>query len=428
MAHGTQKLLGFPASDFSPAVGSLPWIAGCLEIGGGLLLLVGLFTRPVAFLLSGQMAVAYWLAHAPQSFFPVAERRRCGGALLLRLPLPGLRRAGRLQPGRRRAEARAARAGRRRPRQGGRETLSLARDPQEEPMPEPAFDVREPAAEAALGALPEWDLSDLYAAPDAPEIGRDLDWLEGRVRGLRRRLRGQARRARRRGPARGDPALREDRDGVRPARQLCRPALLSEHHRSVARQVLRRHADRADRRHDAAGLLHAGAEPARRRGARRHGGVRSGARALQAGARPHPQDEAAPALRRAGEVPARPVGGRRRGLEPALRRDAGGAELRGRRRDAVARGDARSSVGPRPRPAAGRRRGAGGGVQGEPAALRPRHQHAGQGEGDRGPLAQAPRPRRRAGISPTTSSPRWSRRCATRWSRPIRGSRTATMR
>ncbi len=71
MAHGTQKLLGFPASDFSPAVGSLPWIAGCLEIGGGLLLLVGLFTRPVAFLLSGQMAVAYWLAHAPQSFFPV---------------------------------------------------------------------------------------------------------------------------------------------------------------------------------------------------------------------------------------------------------------------------------------------------------------------------------------------------------------------
>jgi putative oxidoreductase len=52
-------------------VGSLPWIAGCLEIGGGLLLLVGLFTRPVAFLLSGQMAVAYWLAHAPQSFFPV---------------------------------------------------------------------------------------------------------------------------------------------------------------------------------------------------------------------------------------------------------------------------------------------------------------------------------------------------------------------
>ena len=73
MAHGTQKLLGFPASEFSPAVGSLPWIAGAMEIVGGLLLLLGLFTRPVAFILSGQMAVAYWMAHAPQSFFPVVN-------------------------------------------------------------------------------------------------------------------------------------------------------------------------------------------------------------------------------------------------------------------------------------------------------------------------------------------------------------------
>lgn len=69
--HGTQKLLGFPASEFSPGFMSLPWIAGLLEIIGGALLVVGLFTRPVAFLLSGQMAVAYWMAHAPQSFFPV---------------------------------------------------------------------------------------------------------------------------------------------------------------------------------------------------------------------------------------------------------------------------------------------------------------------------------------------------------------------
>jgi putative oxidoreductase len=69
--HGTQKLFGFPAAEFSPSFLSLPWIAGVLEIVGGALVAVGLFTRPVAFLLSGQMAVAYWMAHAPQNFFPV---------------------------------------------------------------------------------------------------------------------------------------------------------------------------------------------------------------------------------------------------------------------------------------------------------------------------------------------------------------------
>ena len=71
MAHGTQKLLGFPARDMSPAFASLPWFAGVLELFGGALLVLGLFTRPVAFVLSGLMAFAYFLAHAPQSFFPV---------------------------------------------------------------------------------------------------------------------------------------------------------------------------------------------------------------------------------------------------------------------------------------------------------------------------------------------------------------------
>ena len=50
---------------------TLMWFAGILEFGGGVLLLLGLFTRPVAFILSGMMAVAYWTAHATQSFYPV---------------------------------------------------------------------------------------------------------------------------------------------------------------------------------------------------------------------------------------------------------------------------------------------------------------------------------------------------------------------
>ncbi len=71
MAHGTQKILGFPASEMAyPAVMSKLWFAGMLELIGGALLVVGLFTRPVAFVLSGLMAVAYWTAHAPQGPFP----------------------------------------------------------------------------------------------------------------------------------------------------------------------------------------------------------------------------------------------------------------------------------------------------------------------------------------------------------------------
>jgi putative oxidoreductase len=75
MAHGTMKLLGFPASDNpGPALLSLGGIAGLLELVGGLLLVLGLFTRPVAFILSGEMAVAYFMAHAPHSFFPIINR------------------------------------------------------------------------------------------------------------------------------------------------------------------------------------------------------------------------------------------------------------------------------------------------------------------------------------------------------------------
>lgn len=73
MAHGTQKILGFPPSERTVTMFSLSWIAGVLELIGGALLVLGLFTRPVAFVLSGLMAFAYWLAHAPRSFFPVSN-------------------------------------------------------------------------------------------------------------------------------------------------------------------------------------------------------------------------------------------------------------------------------------------------------------------------------------------------------------------
>jgi putative oxidoreductase len=73
LEHGTQKLFGFPAAPPNglPAALSLGWFAAVLEAGGGLLLALGLFTRPVAFLLCGEMAFAYWMSHGPRAFFPV---------------------------------------------------------------------------------------------------------------------------------------------------------------------------------------------------------------------------------------------------------------------------------------------------------------------------------------------------------------------
>ena len=68
IAHGSAKLLGFPhvaMFDGLPAF-SLPWIAGVLELAGGAAIIAGLFTRPVAFVLSGLMAFAYFIGHAPQ--------------------------------------------------------------------------------------------------------------------------------------------------------------------------------------------------------------------------------------------------------------------------------------------------------------------------------------------------------------------------
>jgi putative oxidoreductase len=72
MEHGTQKWLnvpplGRPAPEFL----SMSGFGGILELIGGFLLVLGLFTRPVAFVLSGEMAIAYWWSHAPRGVFPV---------------------------------------------------------------------------------------------------------------------------------------------------------------------------------------------------------------------------------------------------------------------------------------------------------------------------------------------------------------------
>lgn len=84
MAHGTQKLFGFPAPPQGglPAAVSLYWLGGVLELVGGLLILLGLFTRPVAFVLAGEMAVAYWMFHFPRNFYPLlnGEMRRSSTA------------------------------------------------------------------------------------------------------------------------------------------------------------------------------------------------------------------------------------------------------------------------------------------------------------------------------------------------------------
>jgi putative oxidoreductase len=69
--HGIQKLLQFPnPAAAGPPVGSLIWFAGLIELVLAPLLILGLFTRPVAFILSGHLAFAYFIGHAPRGFYP----------------------------------------------------------------------------------------------------------------------------------------------------------------------------------------------------------------------------------------------------------------------------------------------------------------------------------------------------------------------
>lgn len=84
LQHGFQKLFGYPPSTpptppWDPA--TLSGVAGIIEGGGGFLLLLGLFTRPVAFILSGEMAVAYFKVHAPRALLPIVNRGELAAVL-----------------------------------------------------------------------------------------------------------------------------------------------------------------------------------------------------------------------------------------------------------------------------------------------------------------------------------------------------------
>jgi putative oxidoreductase len=71
LEHGLQKFFGFPSA--GPPMTSLLYVQGVIEIVGGILLLLGAYTRVVAFILAGDMAFAYFMAHFPRSFFPAAN-------------------------------------------------------------------------------------------------------------------------------------------------------------------------------------------------------------------------------------------------------------------------------------------------------------------------------------------------------------------
>ena len=72
--HGLSKFFGFPQAATTPALFSLSWFGGAIELVGGAFLAVGLFSRASAFLMSGEMAFAYFISHAPRDFFPINNR------------------------------------------------------------------------------------------------------------------------------------------------------------------------------------------------------------------------------------------------------------------------------------------------------------------------------------------------------------------
>lgn len=82
MAHGSTKLFKYPLTEYfkdGVPIASFMGVAGLLELVGGILIIIGLFTRTTAFVLAGMMAIAYFMAHAAQGFHPILN----GGELAI---------------------------------------------------------------------------------------------------------------------------------------------------------------------------------------------------------------------------------------------------------------------------------------------------------------------------------------------------------